>query len=63
LEIHTIGGFNEVGKNMTVVDMGDDAVMFDAGVHLPALIELQEQEERQTIPSRKKIKEHWSTTK
>jgi len=41
---------------MTVVDMGDDAVMFDAGVHLPALIELQEQEERQTIPSRKKLR-------
>ena len=56
MEIHTIGGFNEVGKNMTVVDMGDDAVMFDAGVHLPALIELQEQEERQTIPSEKKLR-------
>ncbi|MEK6906628.1 MAG: MBL fold metallo-hydrolase RNA specificity domain-containing protein [Nanoarchaeota archaeon] len=44
MEIHSIGGFNEVGKNMTAVNLGDDAVIFDAGIYLPAVIELQEQE-------------------
>ena len=48
MEIHTIGGFNEVGKNMTVVHTGDDAIMFDAGVYLPAVIELQEQEAQES---------------
>ncbi len=51
MEIHTIGGFNEVGKNMTVVDMGDDAVIFDCGLHLPAVIELQEEENQPERPN------------
>ncbi len=44
MEIFTVGGFDEVGKNMTVVKTGDDAIIFDAGVFLPAIVELQEQE-------------------
>ena len=44
MEIHTIGGFNEVGKNMTVVKIGEDAIIFDAGLYMPAVVELQEEE-------------------
>ena len=44
MEICTIGGFEEVGKNMTAVKVGDDVIIFDAGIYLPPLIELQEQE-------------------
>jgi ribonuclease J len=44
LNIHTVGGFDESGKNMTVVDMGDDAVMIDSGFYMPAIVEMQEQE-------------------
>ena len=44
MEIHSIGGFNEVGKNMTAVDLGDDVVIFDMGLYLPAVVELQEEE-------------------
>ncbi len=47
MEIFTIGGFDEVGKNMTVVRTGEDAFIFDAGVFLPAIVELQEQETQQ----------------
>ena len=46
MEIYTIGGFNEVGKNMTVVDLGEDAIMFDCGLYLPAVVELQEEEDK-----------------
>ncbi len=46
MEIYTIGGFEEVGKNMTAVKVGDDVLIFDAGIYLPPLIELQEQEAR-----------------
>jgi len=57
MEIHTIGGFNEVGKNMTVVDLGDDVIIFDAGFYLPAIIELQEQEtQQQQAYSEKKLR-------
>jgi ribonuclease J len=49
MEIYTIGGFNEVGKNMTVVVTGtngqsEDAFIFDAGLFLPPIVELEERE-------------------
>lgn len=47
MEICTIGGYEEVGKNMTAVKVGDDVIIFDAGIFLPPLIELQEQEQQQ----------------
>jgi len=46
MEIYTIGGFNEVGKNMTAVKTGDDVIVFDLGLYLPAVIELQEEEKK-----------------
>ena len=42
MKVHTIGGYSEVGKNMTVVEMKDDAIAFDCGLYLPAVIDLQE---------------------
>lgn len=45
MEICTIGGFEEVGKNMTAVKVGDDVVIFDAGVYLPGIIDLQDDPE------------------
>jgi ribonuclease J len=50
MRIHTIGGYNEVGKNMTVLDLGDDAIIFDAGLFLPAIVGVQE---REKIPTEK----------
>ena len=47
MDIYTIGGFNEVGKNMTAVRTGEDVFIFDLGVFLPAIVALQEQEENQ----------------
>lgn len=46
MEIYTIGGYNEVGKNMTVIVTGDgeDAFIFDCGLFLPPIVELEEQE-------------------
>lgn len=44
MEICTIGGYEEVGKNMTAVKVGDNVIIFDAGIYLPPLVELQEQE-------------------
>ena len=44
LNIHTIGGYNEVGKNMTALEVGNDAILFDAGIYLPAIVGVQERE-------------------
>src|SRR3989344_6180727 len=42
MKIIPIGGFNEVGKNMTAVDLGDDVILFDCGLFLPPIVELEE---------------------
>lgn len=42
MEICTVGGFEEVGKNMTAVKIGEDVFLFDCGLYLPGVIELQE---------------------
>ena len=44
MEICTVGGFEEVGKNMTAVKVDDDVFIFDCGFFLPGIIELQETE-------------------
>jgi ribonuclease J len=56
MEIFTVGGFNEVGKNMTVVNTGEDVFVFDLGVFLPAIVQLQEQETGEQFYSEKKLR-------
>ena len=43
MEICTIGGFSEVGKNMTAVKVGEDVFIFDIGLYIPGIVELQEE--------------------
>ena len=42
MEICTVGGFSEIGRNMTAVNIDDEAVIFDMGVFLPKLINFEE---------------------
>ncbi|NMB66676.1 ribonuclease J, partial [Candidatus Woesearchaeota archaeon] len=56
MEIYTIGGFSEVGRNMTLVDLGEDAFIFDLGIFLPAIVELQEQETIKQEYTEKKLR-------
>ena len=42
MKIYGIGGFNEVGKNMTAVELKDDVILFDCGLFLPPIVELEE---------------------
>ena len=53
MNIHTIGGFGEVGKNMTAVHVGDDVIIFDMGLYLPPIVEL---EERENVYDEKKLR-------
>jgi len=50
MKIHTIGGYNEVGKNMTALEIGEDVLLFDAGLFLPAIVGVSE---REKIPTEK----------
>ncbi|MCH7568561.1 MAG: MBL fold metallo-hydrolase [Nanoarchaeota archaeon] len=50
LTLHTIGGYNEVGKNMTVLEVGEDAIIFDLGLYLPSIVGVQE---REKVPTEK----------
>jgi len=43
MEIISIGGYDQVGKNMTAVKIGEDVFLFDMGLYIPAVIELQEE--------------------
>lgn len=44
MKIHTIGGYNEVGKNMTGLELKDDVLLFDDGIFLPAIVGVAERE-------------------
>ncbi len=44
MKIYSIGGYNEVGKNMTAIDLGEDVILFDCGLYLPPIVELEESE-------------------
>jgi len=56
MKIYTIGGFNEVGKNMTAVDLGEDVILFDCGFYLPPIVELEEAEKVYTEKRLRSIK-------
>lgn len=53
MKIHAIGGYDEVGKNMTAVEVGEDVFLFDAGLHLPAIVGVTE---REKIPTERGMK-------
>jgi ribonuclease J len=48
VKIYPIGGYNEVGKNMTAVEINDDVILFDCGFFLPPIVELEESERQYT---------------
>ncbi len=45
LTIHAIGGYNEVGKNMTLIEVDDEAVVLDMGLHLEKYIAYTQDED------------------
>ncbi|HLC33290.1 MAG TPA: MBL fold metallo-hydrolase RNA specificity domain-containing protein [Candidatus Nanoarchaeia archaeon] len=44
IEIAAVGGWGEVGRNMTAVRVGEDVVLFDMGLHMPNYIKLTDEE-------------------
>ncbi len=44
IEICAVGGYDEIGKNMTAVKVGDEVVIIDMGLHLESYIRYTEEE-------------------
>ena len=44
IEIHAVGGYDEVGKNCTMIRVDDEAIIIDMGLHLPNYISYTEEE-------------------
>ncbi|MFH1291264.1 MAG: MBL fold metallo-hydrolase RNA specificity domain-containing protein [archaeon] len=56
VKIYTVGGFSEVGKNMVVVELEEDAFIFDEGFFLPAIVSMEERDKVMTEKRLKSIK-------
>ena len=42
MKVHSIGGFSEVGRNMACVEIGEDAFIFDCGLYLTPIVEVDD---------------------
>lgn len=56
MKVYTLGGYSEVGKNMTVIDTGEDAFILDCGLFLPPVVELEECEKAHSEKTLRLIK-------
>lgn len=52
IEICTVGGYNEVGKNMTAFKIGEDVVILDMGLHLEPYIQYKGEADVRKLSSR-----------
>ena len=51
VEICTVGGYSEVGKNMTAVKVNNDVVILDMGLHLEKYIQYKGDEDVRKLTS------------
>jgi len=42
--LHAVGGYDEVGRNMTCIEIGNEAVIIDMGLYLDRYVPLQDDE-------------------
>ncbi len=56
IEIHTVGGFGEIGRNMTLIKYRNEAIVIDLGLHLDNYIEYTQDEEIEKIDPEELIK-------
>src|SRR3989344_4845304 len=58
IEIFGLGGYSEVGMNMTAIRVGDDVIICDMGFYLPEVIRLQDEDVVKTKLSREDFIQH-----
>lgn len=57
VKIYAVGGYSEVGKNMTAIEIDDDAFIFDEGFFLPSIVKMQEQEKDEYTYSESRLRQ------
>ena len=55
IQIQAIGGYNEIGRNMTAVKIDDTVIILDMGLYLPSYIKYTEDEDIRKIPIKKLV--------
>lgn len=55
IELCTVGGYEEVGKNMTAIRIGGEAVVIDMGIHPDSYIKYTEDEDIRKLSSKELI--------
>ncbi len=45
IKLMAIGGYSEVGKNMTALDIDGEIIIFDMGLYLPAIVGFEDEQE------------------
>ncbi len=56
MRIHAVGGYDEIGRNMTCLETDRDAFVFDSGLFLPPIVEIEESERQYTEKFMRSIK-------
>ena len=56
VEICTVGGYNEVGKNSTAIKIGDEAYVLDLGIHLENYVKYTQDEDIVSISPKELMK-------
>ena len=46
IKIHAVGGYDEVGRNMTCLELDDGAFIFDCGLYLPPIVEMEDAQKK-----------------
>src|SRR3989344_2639991 len=55
VEICTVSGFNEVGRNMVAIRVDDEVVICDMGLHLENYIKVTEDEEENVVKLNREV--------
>jgi len=56
IKVIAVGGYNEVGRNMTALVIDDEMVILDMGLYIPAVIEIDEEIEKYSALDLRRIK-------
>ena len=49
IKVACVGGYSEVGKNMTAIKIDDEVIILDMGFYLPKLLDFEERNSRKNI--------------
>jgi ribonuclease J len=55
IELCSIGGYDEIGRNMTAIKIDEQVVIIDMGLYLPSYIEITEDEDIKKVPIKRLV--------